>query len=376
MNGEPVDWRFTSQHIMRIAYVINSLEGGGAALPVPAVTRVMRNAGAQVKIFALTRRDGRALAAMTADGLSVALREGGEKDHLAASRWLDQELAQYQPSHVWTSLSRASVIGLVYGWRHHVPVVVWQHNAYLNATGLRLLRLLRRLPAMWVSDSDLVDALTAQRFAVAPERRVIWPLFAADPGAAQARPWQPGETLRLGSLGRLNTIKGYDVLLAALARLQAGGFTSPTPFEITIAGDGEEHAALSTGARAIGFDALHLPGFTEQPGAFLAGLHLYLQPSRAEGLCIAMHEAMQAGLPVIASAVGQMAYTLEQGHSGWLVPAGDADALADALRAALSQPQQLASMGATARARVLSRFSESAFVQAGEAALARLRSLT
>ncbi|PIQ37009.1 MAG: glycosyltransferase [Lysobacterales bacterium CG17_big_fil_post_rev_8_21_14_2_50_64_11] len=361
---------------MKIAYVINSLEGGGAALPVPAVTRVMRNAGAQVKVFALTRRDGRALPAMLADGLDVATREGGEKDHLAAARWLDRELAQYQPSHVWTSLSRASVIGLVHGWRHHLPVVVWQHNAYLNATGRRLLHLLRKRPALWVSDSERVDRLTAERFQVPAQQRVIWPLFAADPHAPQATPWREGETLRLGSLGRLNTIKGYDVLLAALARLQAGGFAPPTPFSITIAGDGEEHSALAAAARAIGFDALHLPGFTEQPRAFLAGLHLYLQPSRAEGLCIAMHEAMQAGLPVIASAVGQMADTLEPGHSGWLVPAGDADALADALRTALSQPQQLAAIGATARARVLARFSESAFREAGEAALARLRALT
>jgi glycosyltransferase involved in cell wall biosynthesis len=359
---------------MKIAYVINSLEGGGAALPVPAVTRVMRDAGAQVTVFALTRRDGRALPAMLADGLEVVIRDGGEKDHLAAARWLDGALQTYQPSHVWTSLSRASVIGLVYGWRHNVPVVVWQHNAYLNATGRRLLWLLRRRPALWVSDSDLVDTLTSERFAVPPERRVIWPLFAADPNAPQSQPWQAGATLRIGSLGRLNRIKGYDVLLAALEILQARGFKSPVRFEIMIAGDGEEHAALRATAQRIGFADLHLVGYTEQPREFLAGLHLYLQPSRAEGLCIAMHEAMQAGLPVIASAVGQMPYTMEHEVGGWLVPPNEPEALADALAAALSRPAQLAAMGQLARTRVFARFSETAFRQAGESALARLQS--
>ena len=50
----------------RIAYVINSVEGGGAALPVPAVTSVLRDAGAEVAVFALTRRDGRAACALAA----------------------------------------------------------------------------------------------------------------------------------------------------------------------------------------------------------------------------------------------------------------------------------------------------------------------
>lgn len=45
---------------MRIAYVINSVEGGGAAQPVPAITRVLRDAGAEVRVFALTPATGAA----------------------------------------------------------------------------------------------------------------------------------------------------------------------------------------------------------------------------------------------------------------------------------------------------------------------------
>ena len=75
---------------MKIAYITSSLEGGGCQMPIPAVTRVLRNAGAHVEVFALSRRDGRALPAMLEDGLNVHIREGGDFDHLRACHWLDE----------------------------------------------------------------------------------------------------------------------------------------------------------------------------------------------------------------------------------------------------------------------------------------------
>jgi glycosyltransferase involved in cell wall biosynthesis len=232
---------------------------------------------------------------------------------------------------------------------------------------------LRKRPAMWIGDSKLVSTVTAERFGVPPERVACWPLFAVDPGAPQAQAWQPGQTLQLGSLGRLQPAKGYGVLMDALALLNQRGFAAPVPFEISIAGDGGERERITRAAQRAGFAGLRLVGFHEQPLDFLAGLHLYLQPSIREGMCIGMHEAMQAGLPVIASTVGQMPYTLEAGRSGWLVPPGDVNALADALAAALADPGRLAAMGQAARARVLPLFSGEAFRQAGESVLDRLR---
>jgi glycosyltransferase involved in cell wall biosynthesis len=337
------------------------------------VCRVLRDAGVHVEVFALTRRDGLALPPMLADGLTVHVREGSAHNLWAAHRWLGRELAAYQPTLIWTSLTRATVIGLLLGKRRAIPVVCWQHSAYLKPLRRRLLYALRKRPAMWIGDSDMVTDITARRFDVPPERLASWPLFSANPDAPQAQPWQPGRTLQLGSLGRLHRVKGADVLVEALVLLKQRGFQSPVPFEITIAGDGREREALSNAAQRAGFNGLHLVGFTDQPGDFLAGLHLYLQPSRWEGFCIAMHEAMQAGLPVIASTVGQMPYTLEAGRSGWLVPPGDASALADALADALSHPERLATMGQAARARVLPLYSAEAFRQAGESILARLR---
>lgn len=192
---------------MRIAYVINSVEGGGAALPVPAVARVLQGAGAEVRVFALTRRDGRALPPMEAAGLEVEVRDGGVSDHLASLRWLDRAIGAYRPTHLWTSLSRATLLGQIVGARRRLPVVSWQHAAYLKPANLRLLRATQRLSTLWIGDSESVTALTAEGLGVPADRLATWPIFAADPTAPQSRSWQPGETLRIGSLGRLHRVK-------------------------------------------------------------------------------------------------------------------------------------------------------------------------
>ena len=357
---------------MRILYVINSLEGGGASAPVPAVAACLQSQGCEVRIAALTPRDRRGLPAIERAGLAVTIRNGGEKDHLKALRWLDAEAMAWQPDLIWTSLTRATLLGQIVGQMHSIPVVSWQHAAYLKPINALLLRWRRRRSIFWVADSDNVAAWAQAKLGLDPERIGVWPLFAADENAPQATPWQPGTPVRIGSLGRLHRVKGYDVLIAALAELRASGASTGLSFEIFIAGDGDLRCDLVTQASVEGLYRLHFVGFTE-PRSFLAGLHLYLQPSRSEGLCIAAHEAMAASLPVLASAVGELRYSVVDGETGGLVPPGDPHALATRLAEMLHEPGRLAAMGAASRARVLDRFGGAVFAQAGAAVLARIR---
>jgi len=71
--------------------------------------------------------------------------------------------------------------------------------------------------------------------------------------------------------------------------------------------------------------------------------------------------------------VGQIPYTLEHGRSGWLLPPGDVNALANALAEALDHPERLATMGRAARERVVPLYNADAFKCAGESILERLR---
>lgn len=356
---------------MKIAYVINSVEGGGAALPVPDVTGVMRKLGHHVEIFALARRDGKAIAPMERSGLCVHVRDGDRTDHISAFRWLKREMAAYRPDVIWTSLTRATLLGQLVGKLLHVPVVSWQHSARLKPMNARLLRLLRNRSALWIADSACVEQMTRSTLGIAPDRILRWPIFCAHKEFPQASLWKAGEILRVGTLGRLHPVKGYDTLCAAISLLHRK--SALPPFEVLIAGEGEERGRLEA---MIAQDNLpvRLIGYVNDPPAFLAGLHLYAQPSLWEGFCLGAHEAMLAGLPVVASRAGEMPFTITD-KTGRIVPPENPEALAKALEELMENPESLSSMGAEARQVVLERFGVDRFEQAGKNVMRRIEEI-
>ncbi len=135
------------------------------------------------------------------------------------------------------------------------------------------------------------------------------------------------------SVGRLVPIKGFDVLLRAIARADAANGDRP-PTSLVILGDGPQRARLEHLARQLNVD-LHMPGFVprESVAQWMAAADLYVQPSlrlssgRTEGAPTATREALAAGLPVVASDSGGLA-ELKDVHT---VPAGDVLRLAKAL---------------------------------------------
>jgi glycosyltransferase involved in cell wall biosynthesis len=94
-------------------------------------------------------------------------------------------------------------------------------------------------------------------------------------------------------------------------------------------------------------------------------------PSRAEGLGSAALVAMAQGVPVVASRVGGLPEVVEEGETGWLVPPGSPQALADAITHAASDPERLREMGNKARQRAL-QFSSTLMVELTEALYLRL----
>ncbi|MFT8736626.1 MAG: glycosyltransferase [Zymomonas mobilis] len=357
----------------KIAYVINSVEGGGAALPVPSIGQVIQKGGADLRIFALTRRNGRALGAIQQAGLDVVVREGGEKDHLVAYFWLKKQIEAWGATHIWTSLSRATLLGQMVGHHYHLPVISWQHSARLKKINAFLLRHFQKRSAFWIGDSQQVTKLTGERLNIPASRLFCWPIFRANPDAPTAKEWHSGEVLRIGTLGRLHPCKGYDLLIEAIKEVKA---KTRLPFTLDIGGEGQDEAKLSAAIKEAGLqDTIRLVGYVDQPQKFLAGLHLYVQPSYWEGFCVAVHEAIQAGLPVIASAVGEIPHSVDDRETGFLAPPYDKEALEKAFLEALAQPEKLFSMGQKGRQKLFRFLNPENFERTGLKIVSALQKL-
>lgn len=148
--------------------------------------------------------------------------------------------------------------------------------------------------------------------------------------------------------GRLVDAKGFDVLLAALSR-------TPQAPPLLLAGEGPVQPVLAASLPARG-RLLPWQGRAELR-ALTAGAQALVMPSRwAEPFGIAGLEALSLGVPVVGSRVGGIPEWLDE-SCGWLVPPGDAPALARALAEA-SDPVEAAARGARGRARATARFRE------------------
>ncbi len=352
---------------MNIVYLINGLNGGGAAFPMIRVIGLMRELGHHVEVVALMPQDGKAGPRLAQAGIACAVIGHGRGDVLLPALRLVRRLRRDRPDLLWTSLTRATLYGQLAGRLLDIPVVSWQHSDYLKPTNLRLLRRTRGLSSRWVADSQAVRRFTQSALGVPAERIEVWPPFVADPAAPCATPWPGTGPIRLGSLGRLHHSKQYAVLLRAFARAREIDGGLGARLELHLAGDGPEQAALEALAAQLGLGAsLRFAGFVAPPAPFLASLHGYVQTSLKEGFCIAAHEAMQAALPVIATRVGELAHSVRPGETGWLCEVGDVEALAQAMLALARDPARAAEMGAKARAQILERYASARFRDVGE----------
>ncbi len=158
----------------------------------------------------------------------------------------------------------------------------------------------------------------------------------------------------VGSAVRLLPLKGLVYLLRAIASLRA---EFPNLI-LEIAGSGPQLARLEREAQALRLsEAVRFLGWVEKLAPVLARWEVFALPSLEEGFPVAGLEAMAAGLPVVASAVGGIPELVENGRTGWLVPPGDPEALAGRLRQLLRDPEAQEVMGIAGHARVRKCFT-------------------
>ena len=155
--------------------------------------------------------------------------------------------------------------------------------------------------------------------------------------------------LAIGAVGRLEPQKRFDLLIAAFEDVRR----SHPSAQLLIAGEGSRRQALQAQIRARQLDSCcRLLGLVEDVPLFHHALDLFVQSSAYEGTSNAVLEAMALQTPIVATSAGGTTDLVTDGRHGLIVPPGDVDALAAAMRKVLSDGGAAAARAAAARQRV------------------------
>lgn len=185
-------------------------------------------------------------------------------------------------------------------------------------------------------------------------------------------PWQPGDRV-VGCVARMDPVKGPRVLVEAFAALVARQPAGAPRLWLAWIGEGPERTTLETAAAALGVaDQVWLPGARDDIPTLLRGFDVFALASLNEGISYTLLEAMSAGLPVVACAVGGNPEVVVDGVTGRLVPSGDVNRFADALADYVENAPLRHQHGEAGREVVKNRFSMASMQVAYAAIYARL----
>ncbi|HSB78721.1 MAG TPA: glycosyltransferase [Candidatus Methylomirabilis sp.] len=179
----------------------------------------------------------------------------------------------------------------------------------------------------------------------------------------------PLGTPLLGIVGRLVPIKDHPTLFQAMALLEAN---EGAP-HLAVVGDGERRMELQRLASSLHLHSrIHFLGWRNDLEAILGELDVVICCSRNEGTPLALIEAMAAGVPVLSTDVGGVGDVVVHGETGWLVPPGDPQALAQAVRHLVAAPALRARLAAAGQAAALQRYGVEELIRRTEALYASL----
>ena len=238
--------------------------------------------------------------------------------------------------------------------------------------------LYRRATALTLTVTEAIRGQYLAAGLVASERVVTLPggadteAFTPAAPSSIVRPFPGGVdgVPLVGMVAGLRVMKGHRVVVDAAARLAARGVRPHFAF----VGTGSTEAGIREAIARRGLDAqFTLTGFISNPSSVLPTLDVALYvPLESDGMSRIVFEYLAAGRALIASRVGVVPEIVEDGTHALLVPAGDADALADVLARLVADAGLRARLGEAGRRLVIQRYSGARLATALEAHYARL----
>ncbi len=331
-----------------IAFYMPSLEGGGAERVMIMLANGLAARGHAVDLV-LASADG-PYRSEVAEGVRIV--DLGARRVIASLVPLVRYLRRARPQAMLAALNHSNVVALLARGLARVPMrlVVSEHNApSFSLAGGGIIAVVRAFTARLYPRADAIVCVSD---GICDEMEQLLGL----PRAKLHRIYNPLDVDRIERLktasiadrlpagdgplvlaaGRLTAQKDYPNLLSAFTQL-----VKTRPARLAILGQGEEEAALNALAASLGIaDRVFFMGFQDNPFAWMRACDLYVLPSRWEGLPGTLLEALACDARIVSTdcRTGPREI-LEDGRWGRLVPVDDPAALAQAMLAALDDPQ-------------------------------------
>ncbi len=259
--------------------------------------------------------------------------------------------------------------GRLAGWLAGVPVIC----SALHSTGLpdrveRLNRLLEPITDAFIAVARPHAQYLAEHEGCPPHKVRVIPNGI---DVERFRPQAPCPSLRatlqlpagapvVGIVAALRPEKNHGLFLEAAAAVLA----EIPEARFLIVGDGPQRPALHDAARRLGIDqAVHFLGTRSDIPEILALCEVFALSSHMEANPVSILEAAACGKPVVATRVGSVPENVHDGQTGYLVPPGDARAMADRIVRLLRNPCQARAMGRAGRHHVATHCSVQAMVR-------------
>ncbi len=349
---------------MKIVYFITGLQFGGAEIGMArllnAIEESERRDEFNITVISLVETSSEVVELLP-ETVEVHQLDIKRKSDVRELRLLCRELRKTDL--LICSLYHATVVGVLFGTLLRVPqIFTWQHNSeYRSQTARLLYTLCYRLSDKVLADSQAVETMLHTDFNVAPEKTTTLPIVGVDvdfftPEAGEIS-FKNDCPIQVGTVGRVVRQKGHDYLIETAARVDDAHFH--------VIGDGElrEDLEAMCEKKEVSNVSFHGNVPYQSLPEYLSSFDIYFQPSRYEGLCMTVIEAMAAGLPVVASRTGGIQESVLEEETGYLVNPGNIDGYVDRLQVLRSNGDQREEFGKAGRARVQSTYSSEVFLK-------------
>jgi glycosyltransferase involved in cell wall biosynthesis len=346
---------------MRIVQLISSRGCYGAENMLLQLTAGLRHRGHEVSIIVFNARQlgGHVLPLRAAAaGLEVLDLPCAGRVNGSAIRALREMLRSRRVEVLHTHNYKSTMYGYLASRGLGLSTVATCHNWTGTTAALRLYASVDRLMLSRFDRVVAVSNSVAMQLARAPlppRQLSVIGNGVNVPKPRLAR--DEAEELVIGAVTRLAPEKGVDMLLYAAAEVLGRGVRA----RFVIAGDGPERERLVRLSRELGISAqVEFLGFVLETGALLQTLDLFVQSSLVDAMPMAVLEAMAAGLPVVASAIGGLPALIGDSQRGLLTRPGDPGALGKSILRLCRSATLRHRLGGAAREYVIQQCSAAA----------------